>query len=162
LVVLASNGLQDKEKVKPLIWFGIIVIYTALTLLCVYLIPNDSPLIVFTYFFGFTFVAAVPGYCLISLLFQEGKLDLVETAVLSVALSFSIAAISGLFLGLSPIRITVQSITFSLSGIVFGLALLTFLKKMGMLQRLRLHSPKPKSENSSAAVGLFSKVSKVP
>lgn len=127
---------------KPLTWFGVIVLYTALTLLCVYLIPTDSLLNGFTVFFGFTFVAVLPGYCLISLLFQEGKLDLAEKAVLSVALSFSIAGISGLFLGLSPIGITVSSITVSLSGIVLILAFLAFLRKMGYLRRLYARGPK--------------------
>jgi len=128
--------------VKPLTWFGVIVIYTVLTLLCVYLIPTDSLLNGFTVLFGFTYVAAVPGYCLISLLFQEGKLDLAEKAVLSVALSFSIAGISGLFLGLSPIGITVSSITVSLSGIVLILAFLAFLRKMGFLRKLYVKKPK--------------------
>jgi len=128
--------------VKPLTWFGVIVLYTVLTLLCVYLIPSDSLLNGFTIFFGFTFVAVVPGYCLISLLFQEGKLDLAEKAVLSVALSFSIAGISGLFLGLSPIGITVSSITVSLSGIVLILAFLAFLRKMGLLRKLYVRNPK--------------------
>ncbi len=123
--------------------------------MCVYLIPNNSTFVVLTYFFGFTFVAIVPGYCLISLLFKEGNLDLVEEAVLSVALSFSIAAISGLFLGLSPIRITVQSITFSLSGIVLVLALLTFLKKLGMLQKFRLRSQKPKTDSKALPSTFF-------
>ena len=127
---------------KPLTWFGVIVLYTVLTLLCVYLIPSDSLLNGFTIFFGFTFVAVVPGYCLISLLFQEGKLDLAEKAVLSVALSFSIAGISGLFLGLSPIGITVSSITVSLSGIVLILAFLAFLRKMGLLRKLYVRNPK--------------------
>lgn len=131
---------------KPLTWFGVIVLYTVLTLLCVYLIPNSSPLNVFTYFFGFTFVAVVPGYCLISLLFQEGKLDLIEKAVLSVALSFSIAGISGLFLGLSPIGITVNSITYSLGGIVLVLAILTLLRKMRLLQMPRVRNPQPKTD----------------
>ena len=127
---------------KPLTWFGVIVLYTVLTLLCVYMIPSDSLLSGFTIFFGFTFVAVVPGYCLISLLFQEGKLDLAEKAVLSVALSFSIAGISGLFIGLSPIGITVSSITVSLSGIVLILAFLAFLRKMGLLRKLYVRNPK--------------------
>ena len=114
---------------KPTSWFGIIVLYTFLTLLFVYFIPNDSPLSVFTGVFGFIFVAVVPGYCLVSLLFQEGKLDLVEKAVLSVALSFSIAGVSGLFLGLSPIGMTTTSLTISLSSIVVVLAFLAFIRK---------------------------------
>ena len=56
-------------------WFGIIVLYTVVTLLFVYFVPNDSPFSVFTSIFGFVFVAVVPGYCLVNLLFKEGKLD---------------------------------------------------------------------------------------
>lgn len=122
------NCLKDK-KVKPTNWFGIIVLYTLLTLLFVYFIPHDSLFSVVTIAFGFVFIAVVPGYCLVSLLFREGKLDLVEKAVLSVALSFSIAGLSGLFLGLSPIRMTNASLTFSLSSIVLVLAFLAFLRK---------------------------------
>ena len=87
----------------PLKWLGIILFYTVITLLCVYYIPNGSILSGLTIFFGYTFVAFVPGYCLVSFLFSEGKLDIIEKAVLSVALSFSIAGISGLFLGLSSV-----------------------------------------------------------
>jgi uncharacterized membrane protein len=124
--------------VNPTKWFGIIVVYTVLTLLSVYLIPSNSALSFLTYFFGFTFVAVIPGYCFVSLLFQEGKIDFVEKTVLSVALSFSIAGVSGLFIGMSPIGITVNSITISLSGIVVVLAFLAFLRKMGMLSKFRI------------------------
>jgi len=120
--------------VKPNSWFGIIVLYTVLTILFAYFIPNDSPFSVFSYVFGFIFVSIVPGYCLVSLLFQEGKLDLVEKAVLSVALSFSIVGVAGLFLGLSPIGITTASLTISLSIIVVVLAFLAFIRKMKLRQ----------------------------
>ena len=114
---------------NPHSWFGIIALYTVLTVLFVYFIPNDSPFSVFTYVFGFTFVAVAPGYCLVSLLFQEGKLDLVEKTVLSVALSFSIAGLAGLFLGLSPIGMTTSSLTVSLGSIVVVLAFLACIRK---------------------------------
>ncbi len=90
-------------------------------------------LVILSSFFGFAFVAFIPGYCLTSLIFPEGKLDPVEIVVLSVALSFSIAGISGLFLGLSPIGINVVSITLALSSIVVILSILVFLKKMNLL-----------------------------
>ena len=125
--------MKDK-KVKPNSWFGIIVLYTALTILFAYFIPSDSPFAVFSYAFGFIFVSVVPGYCLVSLLFREGKLDLVEKAVLSVALSFSLAGVSGLFLGLSPIRITTPSIVISLSSIVVVLAFLAFIRRRKLQQ----------------------------
>ena len=121
-------------------WLGIIVLYTIVTLLFVYFIPSDSPFSVFNYVFGFIFVTVVPGYCLVSLIFQEGKLDLIEKSVLSVALSFSIAGLSGLFLGLSPIGITTTSLTISLSSIVLILAFLAFLRKR-KLRQLHMQSP---------------------
>ena len=118
----------------PKKWFGIIILYTAVTLLCVYFIPSNSVFSVLRIDLAFIFVAVVPGYCLINLLFAEGKLDLAENVVLSVALSFSIAGISGLFLGLSPIGIGVTSITESLSLIVVVLAIVAFLRKTGLLK----------------------------
>jgi uncharacterized membrane protein len=131
--------------VKSTHWFGIIILYTVLTLLCVYFIPSDSLFSVVRIILGFTFVAVVPGYCLVSFLFQEGKLDLGEKAVLSVALSFSVAGISGLFLGLSPIGINFTSITESLSIIVIVLAILAFLRKTGIvklqMRKLRAQNP---------------------
>ncbi len=124
---------------KPANWLGIIILYTAVTLLCTYLIPSDSFASVVKVFFGFTFVAIIPGYCLVSFLFPEGKLDFPEKAVLSVALSFSIAGISGLFLGLSSVGINFISITETLSGIVIVLAVLAFLRKAGLI---KLHPKK--------------------
>jgi uncharacterized membrane protein len=73
-----------------------------------------------TSWFGITVL-----YTLFTLLF----IYLVEKAVLSVALSFSIAGLSGLFLGLSPIGMTTASLTLSLSSIVLILAFLAFLRK---------------------------------
>jgi uncharacterized membrane protein len=118
---------------KPTNWFITIILYTVITLICAYFVPSGSALVVFSGFFGFTFVAFIPGYCFISLIFPEGKLDLAEKAVLSVALSFSIAGVSGLFLGLSPIGINLRSITYALSTTVVILAALTLLKKMNLL-----------------------------
>jgi uncharacterized membrane protein len=127
---LGEGNYNSKDKnVKPTRWFGIIVLYTVLTLLFVYFIPEGSPFSVFTMVFGFIFIAVVPGYCLVSLLFQEGKLDLVEKAVLSVALSFSVAGVSGLFLGLSPIGMTATPLTISLIIITLVFAFFAFLRK---------------------------------
>ncbi len=123
------------RKVQPAKWFGIVIAYTAITLLCVYFIPSDFVLSFLRIVLAYVFVAFVPGYCLISFLFQEGKLDMVEELVLSVALSFSLAGISGLFLGLSPIGITTVSITESVSFIVVVLAILAYLRKTGVLRR---------------------------
>ena len=88
------------ENLKPLTWFEIIVGFTVLTLAVTYLIPGDSLFAVLRYVFGFVFVVFLPGYCLINILFMgKNRIDPIEQAVLSVALSFGLDGLAGLFLG---------------------------------------------------------------
>jgi len=116
--------------VKPALWLEIIVLYTVLTMVTVYFVSGDSPLFVIRYVLGFVFVAFLPGYCLVNILFiGVNRIDSVENVVLSVALSFGITGLAGLFLGLSPIGINFTSITVSLSAIVLGLAAVAFVRK---------------------------------
>jgi uncharacterized membrane protein len=116
--------------VKPALWLEIIVLYTVLTMITVYFVSGDSPLFVIRYVLGFVFVAFLPGYCLVNILFiGVNRIDPVENVVLSVALSFGITGLAGLFLGLSPIGINFTSITVSLSAIVLGLAAVAFVRK---------------------------------
>ena len=121
---------SERLTVKPSGWFGIIVLFTVVTMLTVYLVPSDSPLFVFRYVFSFVFVMVLPGYCLVTILFtKENKLDWVEKAVLSVALSFGVTGIMGLFLGLSPIGLTFTPITVSISVVTLALAAVAFVRK---------------------------------
>jgi uncharacterized membrane protein len=98
-----------------------------------YLIPSDQQLsieLIPRYFFSFAFIVFLPGYCLVSILFLgKNKLDFVEEIVLSVALSFGLTGLDGLFLGLSPIGINFNSITVSLSVLVLVLAAVAFVRK---------------------------------
>jgi uncharacterized membrane protein len=59
----------------------------------------------------------------------KNRLDFVEEIVLSVALSFGLAGLDGLFLGLSPIGISPTSITISLCTIVLVLAIIALIRK---------------------------------
>ena len=112
-----------------------------------YLIPSESSLVAIRYVFGVVFVALLPGYCLVNILFMKrNKLDLVEEAVLSVALSFGISGLVGLFLGLSPIGINFTSITVSLIAIVLVLAAVAFVRKT-----MELRKPEEKSADQPAA-----------
>jgi uncharacterized membrane protein len=116
--------------VKPTRWLEIILLYTVITMAVVYLVPSDSPLLAIRYVLGFVFVIFLPGYCLVNILFLgKNRLDPVETAVLSVALSFGITGLVGLLLGLSPIAISFESVTVSLTVIVLVLAVLAFARK---------------------------------
>jgi uncharacterized membrane protein len=116
--------------VKPTRWLEIILLYTALTAVIVYLIPGDSVLFPIRYVFGFVFVLFMPGYCLVNILFLgKDRIDPVETLVLSVALSFGITGLVLLFFGLSPIGINFTSTTVSLIVVVLVLAAIAFVRK---------------------------------
>ena len=80
------------------------------------------------YILGFLFVSFIPGYCLYRLLFAGRETDIIEGFVLSLALSFSIVGIVGLFLGLSPIRLNFESVTISLTLIVLALSFFAALR----------------------------------
>jgi len=127
--------------VKPLLWFGIIILFTVLTMLIVYFVPSDSLFFIVRYVFSFLFIAILPGYCLVTVLFsKKNKLELVEEVVLSVALSFGIAGLVGLILGLSPIGINFTSITISLTVIVSVLSFVAFLMKNREIQYPKVES----------------------
>lgn len=116
--------------VKPTRWLEIILLYTLLTLAIAYVIPSDSPIVAIRYILGITFVVFIPGYCLVNILFLgTNRLDPVETVVLSVALSFGIAGLIGLFLGLSPIGMTFVPLTITLSVVTLVLAVVAFIRK---------------------------------
>ncbi len=120
-----------RENLKPLRWFEIIVGFTVLTLAVTYLIPGNSFFAFLRYVFGFVFVVFLPGYCLVNILFLgKNRIDPIEQAVLSVALSFGLVGLAGLFLGLSPVGINFTSITVSLSAIVLVFGAVALLRKL--------------------------------
>ena len=128
--------------VKPTRWLAIIILYTLVTLAIAYAVPEDSPLVAVRFVVGFVFVVFVPGYCLINILFLgQNRLDPVEMVVLSVALSFGLAGLVGLFLGLSPIGLSFGTITVSLGAIVLVLAVVAFFRKSQVPQMEQAQFP---------------------
>jgi uncharacterized membrane protein len=96
----------------------------------VYLIPFDSAIAGIRYVLGFSFIVFLPGYCLINVLFLgKNRLDLIESLVLSIALSFGLTGLIGLFLGLSPIGINFTSIIVSLGATVLALAFIGYIRR---------------------------------
>ncbi len=115
---------------KPLRWLEIVLSFALITLLVTYLIPSESSFVGIRYVLGFAFIVFLPGYCLVNILFLgKNRLDFVENLVLSIALSFGLAGLIGLFLGLSPIGINFSSITISLGALVLALAVVGYLRK---------------------------------
>ncbi|MGB9959933.1 MAG: DUF1616 domain-containing protein [Candidatus Bathyarchaeales archaeon] len=115
------------QKLKGKYWFLTIIVFTLVTLLTAYTIPNEYHFAFVRYIFGFIFVSFIPGYCLLRLLFsKDKKIEMIEGMVLSIALSFSIVGLIGLFLGLTSIGLNFTSVTVSLAIVVLALALLAF------------------------------------
>ncbi|MEM0313331.1 MAG: DUF1616 domain-containing protein [Candidatus Bathyarchaeia archaeon] len=81
------------------------------------IISSESPLIFLNYILGFVYISFIPGHCFLRLLFLDRykEIDFIEMIVLSVILSFSIAGLSGLILGLTPIGLNQTSVRISLS-----------------------------------------------
>jgi uncharacterized membrane protein len=112
-----------------------------------YLIPNNPDAVTLVlvprYVLSFVFISFLPGYCLVNILFLgKNRLDLIESLVLSVALSFGLAGLIGLFLGLSPIGINFTSITVSLTSLVLILATIALIRKIKMPLELNVQSSK--------------------
>jgi uncharacterized membrane protein len=128
---------------KPLKWLEIVLAFTVATLLAVLLIPSGSVFVAIRYVLGFVFIVFLPGYCLVNILFLgKNRLDLIESLVLSVALSFGLAGLIGLFLGLSPIGIHFLSITVSLGALVLALSIVAYIRKSReALPVLQVQSP---------------------
>ena len=94
------------------------------------------------YVFGFVFIAFLPGYCLVNILFLgKNRIDFVEQLVLSVALSFGLTGLVGLFLGLSPIGFYFTPITVSLGVLVLVLAVIAYVRKSKELSGLNMQVP---------------------
>jgi uncharacterized membrane protein len=114
---------------KPIRWLAIILSFTVLTLLATYLIQTE-PLLYIRYVLSYVFVVFLPGYCLVNILFiGKNRIDLIETLVLSIALSFGLAGLIGLFLGLSPVGLNFTSITVSLGTTAVALSVIAFIRK---------------------------------
>ncbi len=110
-----------------------------------YFIPNNSEfsiILIPRYVSSFIFIAFLPGYCLVNILFLgKNNIDFVEQLVLSIALSFGLTGLVGLFLGLSPIGINFTSITVSLTLLVLVLGSIALVSKSRKLSVLNVQVP---------------------
>lgn len=70
----------------------------------------------------------------------KNKIDFVEQLVLSVALSFGLTGLAGLFLGLSPLGFDFVPITVSLCVLVLVLAVIGLVRKNRELRQLNVQS----------------------
>jgi hypothetical protein len=141
---LVDRGEADVEDIPPAtksvreylrFWERNLPLYLSLTvslgtLLVVYALPDDFPLVVFRWVLGSVFVLFIPGYVAVEALFPKGReLDGIERLALSVGLSLALVPLVGLLLNYTPWGIRLDPIMVSLTILTIGLALVAFVRR---------------------------------
>jgi len=141
---LVDRGEADIEDIPPAtksvreylrFWERNLPLYLSLTvslgtLLVVYALPDDFPLVVFRWVLGSVFVLFIPGYVAVEALFPKGReLDGIERLALSVGLSLAMVPLVGLLLNYTPWGIRLDPIMVSLTVLTVGLALVAFARR---------------------------------
>jgi hypothetical protein len=121
-------GVLSPKKSR---WFWVIIATSLLSFASIIFIPETgTPFSFLRYAFGFVLVAFLPGYCLTETLFPRGvTLDIIERFTFSIALSFAITALVGLFLSFTPIGLTLATALPALGSLVIVLATLALIRK---------------------------------
>jgi hypothetical protein len=139
---LADRGQVDVEDVPPQVrslreylglwernvWFYTSLAASLITVLVIYTVPSQFPLVVLRWILGSVFVLFIPGYVTVEALFPRSRqLNGVERFALSVGVSLVLVMLVGLLLNYTPwgIRLTpaVASLTIctvSLSLVAVG------------------------------------------
>jgi uncharacterized membrane protein len=141
---LVDKGEADVEDIPPAtksvreylrFWERNLPLYLSLTvslgtLLVVYALPDDFPLVVFRWVLGSVFVLFIPGYVAVEALFPKSReLDGIERLALSVGLSLALVPLVGLLLNYTPWGIRLDPIMVSLTILTIGLALVAFARR---------------------------------
>jgi hypothetical protein len=167
-ILQAVTKLQDQDKLKltsttsltPQIssylrtsqatWYWITLILTALSIICIFTIPENAyPIVIMRYILGAIFVLWLPGYTLIKALFpntlpfktSDKNLDTIERIALSSGMSLALVPIIGLLLNYTPwgIRLTPITLSLTASTLIFATAAL-----------IRENQARPKTLNVSS------------
>jgi hypothetical protein len=168
---LVEAGQADVEDVPPAakslnqylgiwernLWFYTSVAVSLMTVLVVYTVPAQFPLVVLRWVLGSVFVLFMPGYVTVEALFpKSSELDGIERFALSLGLSLALVPLIGVLLNYTSWGIGLTPIVIALAAFTVGLSLL------GLERRFRLsvqksaaadiqQEPEPKSEASKQA-----------
>ena len=112
----ATRSIQDYLRLWDRnLWFYATVFTALVTVLVVYTVPTDLPLVAVRWVFGAVFVLFIPGYVTVEALFPKGReLDGIERFALSVGLSLALVPLIGLLLNYTPWGIRLNPIVISL------------------------------------------------
>jgi hypothetical protein len=121
------------------VWFYASVAIPLITVLVIYTVPSQLPLVVLRWILGSVFVLFIPGYVTVEALFPKGRdLDGIERFALSVGLSLTLVMLVGLLLNYTPWGIRLTPIVVSLTILTVGLALVALGRRFSVsLQRFQ-------------------------
>jgi hypothetical protein len=146
---LVEGGQVDVEDIPPAteslrqylgiwernLWFYASLIIPLMTVLVIYTVPSQLPLVVLRWILGSVFVLFIPGYVTVEALFPKGRdLNGIERFALSVGLSLALVPLIGLLLNYTPWGIRLTPIVISLAIFTIGLSLVALARKF-MLSR---------------------------
>ncbi|HKM49840.1 MAG TPA: DUF1616 domain-containing protein [Candidatus Bathyarchaeia archaeon] len=140
---LVEEGTIDVEYVPPTteslrqylgIWYENLWLYVSLgvtltTLLVVYTLPKDSPIVALRWIFGVAFVLFIPGFAAVEAVFPARDLDTVMRLALSIGVSLVLVMLLGLLTNYTPWGITATPLLISLSTLTIGLTLVALRRK---------------------------------
>lgn len=110
-----------------------------MTILAIYTVPPQLPLVAIRWVLGSVFVLLIPGYVTVEALFPKGReLDGIERFALSVGLSLALVPLVGLLLNYTPWGIRLTPILISLTIFTVGLCLAGLLRKFQLSARIRM------------------------
>jgi uncharacterized protein DUF1616 len=133
--LLEYLGLWERN-----LWFYASLAVSLLTVLVVFTVPPELPLVILQWVLGSVFVLFIPGYLAVGTLFPKGReLDGVERFALSVGLSMALIPLVVLLLNYTPWGIRLGPIVVSLTILTLGLALTGLGRRFAMSVN-RLHS----------------------
>jgi hypothetical protein len=124
-VPLATRSLRQYLRIwERNLWFYASVAVSFMTVLVVYTVPSQLPLVVLRWILGSVFVLFIPGYVTVEALFPKSReLDGIERFALSIGLSLAMVPLIGVLLNYTPWGIRLTPIVISLAIFTVGLSL---------------------------------------
>lgn len=144
---MVERGQADVEDIPPAtkslrhylrFWERNLGLYVSVavslaTVLVIYTLPPDFPLVVIRWVLGSLFVLLIPGYVTVEALFPKRRdLDGIERFALSVGLSLALVPLTGLLLNYTPWGVRLDPIVVSLTILTIGLTLVALGRRFRM------------------------------
>jgi hypothetical protein len=112
------------------VWLYASLMISIATIIAIYVLPADLPLVAIRWVLGSIFVLFIPGYVTVEALFPKGReLDTIERFALSVGLSLALVPLVGLLLNYTPWGIRLDPIVVSLTILTVGLAMVALARE---------------------------------